>query len=195
MGFEKIFRAAVKQYGFEKAISEIGYGLLRRIGLLWLTDHLIPAQEHFASNLIKNILINSIENLPKVHNDSSAEILLFTPTGEFHEIPLLFAHWLFKKNGKKVCYLGSNTSTEELFFCLKKRQVSHLFFHLITNLTGKTFDEYTLDMLNCFPDQKLVVSSAKFKSLTIQSPNLIVLKSLEDLIDFTARFKNQVLHS
>jgi DNA-binding transcriptional MerR regulator len=195
VGFNKIFRAGIKQYGFEKAISEIGYGLLRRIGLLWLTDHLIPAQEHFASNLIKNILINSIENLPKVQIDSSAEILLFTPIGEYHEIPLLFAHWLFKKNGKKVCYLGSNTSTEELSFCLNKKKISHLFFHLITNLTGKTFDEYTQEILQLFPEQKLIVSSAKFKNLTIQSPNLLVLKSLEEMIDFTSRFKNQVLHS
>ena len=195
VGFEKIFRAGIKQYGFEKAISEIGYGLLRRIGLLWLTDHLIPAQEHFASSLIKNMLINGIEHLPSVKSDATGEILLYSPIGEFHEIPLLFAHWLFKKNGKKVCYLGSNISSEELSYCLNKRNVSHLFFHLITNLTGKTFEAYTQEILNRFPEQILIVSSARSKNLKIESPNLIVLKSLEDLIDFTARFKNPVLHS
>lgn len=195
ISFEKIFKAGIKQYGFERAISEIGYGLLRRIGLLWLTDHLIPAQEHFASNLIQNILINSIENLPKVNSKSTCEVLLFTPVNEFHEIPLLFANWLFKKNGKKACYLGPNISLEELSYCIDKRNITHLYFHLITNLTGKTFEEYTNELLVMFPNQKLIVSSSQAKNLSIQSPNLITLKSLEEMIDFPIHFKNQVLHS
>lgn len=194
-GFEKIFKAGIKQYGFERAVSEIGYGLLRRIGLLWLTDHLIPAQEHFASNLIQNILINAIENLPKVKSSDCGEVLLFTPISEFHEIPLLFANWLFKKNGKKACYLGPNITLEELSYCIEKRNVTHLYFHLITNLTGKTFEEYTREILTRFPDKKLIVSSSQAKNLRIQSPNLIALKSLEEMIDFPAQFKSQVLHS
>lgn len=195
IGFEKTFNAGIKQYGFERAISEIGYGLLRRIGLLWLTDHLVPAQEHFASNLIQNRIINAIENLPKVNSDASEEVLLFTPVDEFHEIPLLFAKWLFKKNGTKACYLGINISIEELSFCINKRNITHLFFHLITNLTGKTFNEYTQEILNNFPDQYLIVSSAQSKYLHIQSPKLIVLTSLEEMIDFTVHFKSQVLHN
>ncbi len=130
-----------------------------------------------------------------VNTNSSEEVLLFTPVGEFHEIPLLFAKWLFKKNDKKVCYLGINISTEELSYCISKRNITHLFFHLITNLTGKTFNEYTQEILNNFPDQYLIVSSAQSKCLHIQSPRLIVLKSLEEIIDFTVHFKSPVLHN
>jgi hypothetical protein len=195
LDFEKTFKAGIKQYGFEKAITEIGYGLLKRIGLLWLTDHLIPAQEHFASSLIKNMLINAIENLPKVNTNTTEEILLFTPVGEFHEIPLLFAHWLFKKNGIKTCFLGTNISTEEIKICLRKIKITHLYFHLITNLTGKTLLDYTGDLLKKFPDQNLIVSCPKAKNLNILSPNLIILKSLEEMMAFPVEFMSQELHN
>ncbi|MCX6206344.1 MAG: MerR family transcriptional regulator [Bacteroidetes bacterium] len=193
--FERVFKSGIKQYGFERAISEIGYGLLRRIGLLWLTDHLIPAQEHFASNLIKKFLINAIEHLPEVKDKSSKEILLFTPIGEFHEIPLLFARWLFKKNNNRVCYLGANMDLEDIAYCTRKRKITHLFCHLITNLTGKSFEAYTLEILKRFPDQKIIISSSQTKNLKIDSPDLTTFKSLEEMIEYINNFKSQELHN
>jgi DNA-binding transcriptional MerR regulator len=187
--FQRIFKTAIKQYGFEKAILELGYGLLRRIGLLWLTDHLIPAQEHFASNLIKNILINAIEELPKSTTQSTEETILFTPTGEHHELPLLFANWLFKKNVRKTCYLGANISIDELAYCTKKRNVTYLFFHLISNLTGKNITDYTAALLIKFPSQTIIVSGAQAKDIKISSPKLIKLKSLDELRSLPINFK------
>jgi hypothetical protein len=97
--FNNVLDAAINQFGMQVAITEIAYGLLRRIGLLWLTNHIIPAQEHFASNLIKSRLIQAIEELPqkqKIKQIIQLSFLLLP--GEFHEIPLLFIHFLFKQN-------------------------------------------------------------------------------------------------
>lgn len=187
--FQLIFKAGIKQFGFEKAMSELAYGLLRRIGLLWLTDHIIPAQEHFAANLIKNMLINAIEEIPKSTIQSTEEIILFTPKGEHHELPLLFANWLFKKNGRKTCYLGANISIDELAYCTKKRKIDYLFFYLIANLTGKNITDYTAALLNEFPSQTIIVSGAQAKDIKINSPKLIKLKSLEELRSFPINFK------
>lgn len=184
INFEKILDAAIKQFGIEIAVSEIAFGLLRRIGLLWLTNHLIPAQEHFASNLIRARLIRAIEELPINTIETKDTTLLFAPIGEFHEIPLLFIQWLFKKNGRRVCYLGTNISINDLSFCIKKRTITHLYFHLITNLTGISLNEYIEELQNKFPKLKLIVSGPITKKISISIPSLISLKSMDEIIQF-----------
>ena len=193
--FETILDSAIKQFGIEKAISEIAYGFLRRIGLLWLTNHMVPAQEHFASNLIKSRLIRAIEELPNKTADSNQTTVLFAPIGEYHEIPLIFIHYLLKKNKRKVCYLGTNTSITDLAFCIEKRQITHLYFHIITNLTGKTINEFIEELLYHFPSVTLVVSGPVTKKVSISSPNLICLSSIDQMIQFPIHFTNQELQN
>lgn len=182
--FEQILHTSILQFGFDKCIVEIAYGLLNRIGLLWLTDHLIPAQEHFVSNLISNKIIVATEGLSNIAKDTETETLLFTPRGEYHEIPLLFARYLFKKHGRSVCYMGSNIAADELAYCVDNRKITHLYFHIITNLSGKTLNEVVQELLNKFPKQKLVISGVLAKGITISSDNLTLLKSLEAMLAY-----------
>ena len=113
-------------------------------------------------------LIKAIDELPNSTIQNSEETILFTPLEEYHEIPLLYAQWLFKKNGKKTFYLGVNVSVEELKYCTGKRKISNLFFHLITNLTGKDLNEYVQELIDNFPDQRLIVSSPHAKNISNQ---------------------------
>jgi DNA-binding transcriptional MerR regulator len=91
--------------GFERTLLEIIYPFLEKIGVLWLTNNITPAQEHFISNLIRNKLIVAIENLPLPRNDSR-KVVLFLPENELHEISLLFFCFLCKKAGLRTYYLG-----------------------------------------------------------------------------------------
>jgi DNA-binding transcriptional MerR regulator len=193
--FESVLENAIKQFGMEKAITDIAYGLLRRIGLLWLTNHMIPSQEHFASNLIKSRIIRAIEDLPHLNPSSKSTLLLFAPTGEFHEIPLLFIQWLLKCHGIRVCYLGINTSLEDISFCMEHIPITHLYFHNITNLSGKTMDELVNEFITHYPDVKLVVSGPLTKNISISSPNLISLKSIEEMMQFPIHFMNPELQN
>lgn len=195
LSFERILGTAIKQIGFEKAISEIAYGLLRRIGLLWLTDNLLPAQEHFATNIIRSKLIHAIDQLPKENSSNQELVLLFTPQKEFHEIPLLFAQWLFKRNGIKTLYLGVNISMNEISYLIKKRKITHCYYHVITNLTGNSLNEYNNHLLKKFPDQNIIVSGTHIKEITTTSPKLMVLKSLQEMIEYSAKFSPQLSHS
>ncbi len=193
--FDTILNNAISKLGFEIAISKVAYHLLKRMGLLWLTNHMIPAQEHFASNLIKTRIIRAIEELPNTTSDSKELTLLFTPIGEFHEIPLLFGHWLFKKNGRRVIYLGTNTSISDISLCVDQRGVTHLYFHLITNLTGKTLNDFVVELQNLFPAVKIIASGPSTKNISIISPNLFCLKSMEEMIHFPINFKSQELQN
>src|SRR3954451_802666 len=47
--FERTFQEALNQMPVEEVVINILYPFQNRVGVLWLTDHVIPAQEHFTS--------------------------------------------------------------------------------------------------------------------------------------------------
>ena len=59
--FEKILNNLILRFGFEKTITEIIYPFLEKIGILWQTQNITPAHEHFISNLIRQKIIVAIE--------------------------------------------------------------------------------------------------------------------------------------
>lgn len=93
--------------GFERTLLEVIYPFLEKIGVLWLTDKITPAQEHFIANLIRNKLIVAIENLP-LPGKGSRKVVLFLPENELHEIALLFYCYICKKEGLRTYYLGQS---------------------------------------------------------------------------------------
>ena len=67
------------------------YPFLRKVGYLWLSEGLMPAQEHFVSNLIRQKLFSAINDL-KVDKSKTDTFVLFLPEDENHEI-VLFRLW------------------------------------------------------------------------------------------------------
>jgi hypothetical protein len=77
---------------------------------MWVKDDLLPAQEHFLSNLIRQKLFAAIDSLP-LPTSSDQKWVLFLNEEEDHEIGLLFASYLIQPAyGKEVIYLGSQGS-------------------------------------------------------------------------------------
>ena len=68
---------------------------------------MVPSQEHFLSENIKQKLIVASDIYFKKENKRETWVL-FLPENEFHEIGLLFTRFLLLKNGFNVIYLGSN---------------------------------------------------------------------------------------
>ncbi|MES1160186.1 MAG: MerR family transcriptional regulator, partial [Bacteroidota bacterium] len=87
--FDSTLQTIIKQLGFEKAITQAAYPFLKRIGLLWMTGHGVPAQEHFASGLISRKIQIAIQGLDETA-ETGRKVLIYAPEGEFHEIPLLY---------------------------------------------------------------------------------------------------------
>ncbi len=86
--FVEILNRLTAKIGFEKCITDVCYPYLNRIGMLWVTNNIIPAQEHFSSYIIQNKIIAETDKL-SINNDAPT-LLLFSPKGEYHELPLLF---------------------------------------------------------------------------------------------------------
>jgi DNA-binding transcriptional MerR regulator len=183
--FEGLLDTAFKRFGFESTITDIIYVFLERVGLLWLTDHMIPAQEHFASNIVRRKIIAQIELLKITPVASPNTYVLFTLEGEHHEIPLLLSHYLMKASGKRCIYMGVDLPFTDLKAYVSHKNPSHLYFHAITNLREDSVDEMIAEISQLFPAQQIVVSGPLTKEITRQHKNVRVLYSLKETLDFT----------
>lgn len=183
--FEQTFNEALKEMGVEETILKIINPFQEKIGFLWLTDHIIPAQEHFTSNIIMQKLIIVIDALPNVETTKKKEIALFTPERERHELPLQFIHYLLKKNENKVIYFGNNTSLESIETYQQNNSFNYLFFHLVTNLTNTSPDEYLQKISKSFPDKQIIMSGVQVQQVTQAPENVRLLKSMNEIVDFT----------
>lgn len=182
--FEAVLDTAFKQFGFESTIIDIVYVFLERVGLLWLTDHIIPAQEHFASNIVRRKIIAHIESLKVKPANTGDTYVLFTLEGEYHEIPLLLAYYLMKASGKHCIYMGVNVPVSDLETYVLHKNPSHLYFHAIAHLNEEPVDEMLATITGRFKGQQVIMAGPLTKEVTCSHNNLKVLYSMNEMLDF-----------
>ena len=155
--FEKIFSNCVLRLGMRNTYLNVIYPLLNRLGIMWSTGTISPAYEHFSSNIIKQKLYSAIDSLPPAKSSRNGW-LLFLPENEFHEIGLLFSHYLIRQAGKKVIYLGSNVPFETLLDAVEKTKPEHLFFFLVHHNTPENSQDYIDSLKKYFGKIKIHLS-------------------------------------
>ncbi len=123
------FTNAVKRLGLKKTYIKILYPLLVRTGLMWIKDDLLPSQEHFLSNLIRQKLFAAIDSLP-VAKHPDQKWVLFLNEEEDHEIGLLFAYYLIRQYGKGSGLPGRQGSLQRSFagYCRMQANTHYSFF-------------------------------------------------------------------
>ena len=103
----------------EKSFREIFYDvflpLMNEIGLLWQTDTLTPAHEHFISYLIKQKILINIEKLQTTTPVKTDKVfVLYLPYGEIHELGLMYLNYEITYHGYKSIYLGESVPIDSL---------------------------------------------------------------------------------
>jgi DNA-binding transcriptional MerR regulator len=180
--FLNIIDGITKKIGFDNCITQVCYPYLQRIGLLWMTNNVIPAQEHFSSYIIQNRVIAETEKLSLPEKEPN--LILFAPRGEYHELPLLFINYLLRKNGWGVIYLGANITKEVLKQFTGNTKIKYLFLHLITNFTGWDADGYFEDLQKNFPDKTIIATGTAIHQLQRNFVNVTLLKNDKAIYEF-----------
>jgi len=157
--FDKVFSRAALQYGVEDAYLKVTYPFLQRLGVMWAADRIVPAQEHFICNLIRQKL-NSIIDLLPVNEDSKTHWILFLPENEFHETGLLMANYLIRNSGHRCTYLGSNVPVDSVRQAVKQLKPTNLLFFLVSKDDDASDKEYALNMIKSFPLQNIFCAAA-----------------------------------
>lgn len=177
--FERIFHSISLHMGFEKCITKVIYPFLHRIGLLWVTGNVIPAQEHFASTIIRSKLLVATDGLD-VPVTSDDYYLTFLPEGELHEIPLLYINYLLKKNGKLVTNLGPDVPLDDVTYFVRYKQPTHLLTYVMTHLSKTDLDAYITLVKDMGRQAKILAMGPALGNLR-HVEGITILKTIEDL--------------
>ena len=62
--FRGTMQECVDRLTFDGAVLSVALPFLAEVGVLWLTDTICPAHEHFMSNLLRQMLFAEIHNAP-----------------------------------------------------------------------------------------------------------------------------------
>jgi MerR family transcriptional regulator, light-induced transcriptional regulator len=182
--FEDTLDNYIGSRGIEKAINQIIFPFLERIGVLWLTDHINPAQEHLVSNIIRQKLIVGTENI-NTHLHINKCVLLFLPEGEYHELGLLYIQYLLKSRGISTLYLGANLPLEDVEYVVQLKKPDYLYTHLTSVSSGFSFDRFLTSLTKKFENTPVIISGRLALAYEKKIPQKINFKrSLGEVMEF-----------
>ncbi len=185
--FVKTYNELLSQKDFSAVFFETFIPLLEEIGVLWTTNTITPAHEHFISHLIKQKILIEIEKYQIQQNTISNEtFILYLPFNEIHDLGLLFLHHEIITKGHHSVYLGRSLPIENLI-----ELNNH--FNKITYITYLTVEpsedeienyinEFENTILNNNNNELLILGR---KAQTINTEKLPKrIKSIENIKDF-----------
>ncbi len=182
--FNKIISGSIVKNGFDKTYTSILQPFLEKIGIMWQSGSINPAQEHFISNLIRQKLIVSIDNLEESEADFKNKIILFLPENELHEIGLLYYYYQLKKYGYKVIYLGQSVPLEDLKKVQMIKDVDYFLTIITTGQTKENLKAYISNLSDLFSDKIIFATGLQIKAYNHDFPsNILPISNLKDIIE------------
>ena len=185
--FERTSDAYRQQEGFRALVERLYVPLLEHVGVLWQSSSICPAQEHFASNMVRQKLVSAIDSSRPLTRPDSPTHVLYLPENEIHELGLLYLHYRLRAAGERVVYLGQSVPLEDL------PQVAEQFAGRISFISVLTafppsdeFPEYLRRIRAALPDPRVdfVFSGARVASAGIAAagPGIRLLPRFRDLL-------------
>lgn len=184
--FETMLDNYIAARGIDKTITQLVFPFLEKIGILWLTNHINPAQEHLITNIIRQKLIVGIESVFS-HFQSSKTILLFLPEGEHHELGLLYMYYLLKNKGIKILYLGANVPIKDVAFVADIKKPHCLYTHLTSVTSNFSFDKFLNAIHAKLHNFELVISGQVTQNYKKKvPPSINCCRSMQEVLDFVS---------
>jgi len=156
--FQNTYNSLLQEKTFKSIFYEVFIPLLSEIGVLWQTDTITPAHEHFLSTLIRQkIILNTEIARPEKPKNSTKTFVLFLPDNEIHELGLMFVHYELVSQGYSSIFLGPSVPINSLKDLLNF--YDDLVF--ISYFTVKPEKENILSYFNDFNENILVNRKSK----------------------------------
>jgi len=182
--FEQTITGYINSKGIEKTVTQIIFPFLEKIGLLWQTGHINPAQEHLVSNIIRQKLIVAIETTVS-HITLDKTFLLFLPEGEHHELGLLYVYYMLKSRGAKTIYLGANVPFRDVAHVIDIKKPDIAFVHLTATCPNFNFGKFLNEISQRFNNIPTIISGQLTLGYKKKIPGNVQFKrSLPEVISF-----------
>ena len=183
--FEKTLNTNILQIGFERTMMNLIYPFFQKIGILWQTGAITPAQEHFISYLVRQKIIVAMDGQVVSSINYNKKYLLYLPENELHEMSLLFSAYIIKSRNNKVIYIGQNVPHQDLINIYKDHNPDCLLTVMTTNPPTNKAQSYIYMLSEAFENSKVLISGHQVVGQDMDTPNnVILLNKLQDLIDF-----------
>nr|WP_262910442.1 MerR family transcriptional regulator [Pontibacter silvestris] len=184
--FDKTLSTATLQMGFEWTMLHIIYPFLNKIGILWQTNNISPAHEHFVSNLVRQKLIVAIDGQVLRKHAQAPTYLLYLPEGELHELALLYMNYIIRSHHCHVFYLGQNLPFEDLKLTYEQCKPDFICTVMTSAPERDKVQEYLNNLSAAFPGCTVFVYG-----ILIQQDELIFppnIKVIPDMRSFITLF-------
>ncbi len=113
--FFNTYNTLLSKKSFREVFYEVFIPLMSEIGLLWQSDTITPAHEHFITYLIKQKVLINTENLQTTDPVNTDKVfVLYLPSNEIHELGLMYLNYEVNFHGYKSIYLGESVPIESL---------------------------------------------------------------------------------
>ena len=180
LAFLEILNRNIERYGFEKVMTEIVYPFMNKVGVLWLTNSINPAQEHFISNLVRQTLIVKTSEVA-IHPEQPL-FLLFLPEKEPHELGILYANYLLRANGIRTVFFGQSVPLDALEEAYHKLEPAYILTAMITAPDPSNVQQYVNLLGSKFKDSRVLITGPRVVAQDIEiSDNMTILNSFHDL--------------
>jgi hypothetical protein len=157
--FYNTYESLLKEKSFRNIFYDVFIPMLTNIGMLWQTDTITPAHEHFITTLIRQKIIANTERIQSQQiNNSTKTFVLYLPDNEIHELGLMFINYEIVSNGYHSIFLGPSVPLESL------SDIQNYYDEIIfvSYFSVKPEKEYIHDYINTFNDVILEPRNSKF---------------------------------
>jgi DNA-binding transcriptional MerR regulator len=175
----------IAESGMESTMVEIVYPFLHKVGSLWLSDSISPAQEHFVSNIIRQKIIAETDKFSFLAPNFKT-FLLFLPEHEMHELSLLFSNYLIRKRGHKAIYLGQFVPFADIQKVCKDHSTIDCVVSAFTAPFPNTdVQSYITDLSKECKGKAIVLSGFQIQQLPLKLPsNVKTFKKVNGFIKY-----------
>ncbi|RKS90369.1 B12 binding protein [Flavobacterium limicola] len=130
--FFNTYNWLIAEKSFKEIFHQVFIPLMNELGLLWQSDTITPAHEHFISYLIKQKLLINTEKLQILKQTKLDKVFVLSlPMNEIHELGLMYLNYEILLHGYKTIYLGESMPIDNLKD-LKKHFDSIVFVSYLT---------------------------------------------------------------
>lgn len=112
--FYKTYERLEKEKSFRDIFYTIFIPLLTELGLLWQTDTITPAHEHFLTSLIRQKILINTENIQANSETSNKTFICYLPDNEVHELGLMYINYEIVAHGHQSIFLGQSVPLDSL---------------------------------------------------------------------------------
>ena len=186
--FFNTYNWLIAEKSFKEVFHQVFIPLLDELGLLWQSDTITPAHEHFISYLIKQKVLVNTEKLQVLKPTKTDKIFVLSlPMNEIHELGLMYLNYEILLQGYKTVFLGESMPINNLKD-LKKHFNSIVFISYMTvqperDMLDSYIQKMSVELLDDTTEVWFIGRLVEFIKKEGLSDRITIFSSITELVD------------